>query len=233
MNIVILTAGGKGTRMHDSVPKQFMMIKGKPLIVYTAEKFQRNNNVDVIIVVCLQDWLNKMQEYADEYKLSKIRYITAGGESGQESIFNGLQVVRNHFSDDSIVIIHDGNRPLVSNEMIDESIRTCKEKGNAVAYIPCQEVMFISGDMESSEQEIEREKLARTQTPHVYRAKDLYRIFELASKQNLKDCVAVCSMCCKLGIRTYLYRGSEKNIKITTPIDVDIFEALLNRNDDE
>ncbi len=233
MNVVILTAGGKGTRMHNKVPKQFMMIKGKPLIVYTAEKFQRSNSVDIIIVVCLSGWIKKMKEYADEYKLSKIRYITAGGKSGQESIFNGLQVVRDHFPDDSIVMIHDGNRPLVSNEMIDESIRTCKEKGNAVAYIPCQEVMFVSDDMESSKQEIEREKLARTQTPHVYRARDLYHIFELASKHNLTDCVAVCSMCCKLGIKTYLYPGSEKNIKITTPIDVDIFEALLNRKDNE
>lgn len=229
MNVAILTAGGTGTRMHLDVPKQFLEIEGKPLIVYTMERFEKCELIDCIVVTCLDGWQDEMWRLVKKYNLSKVKHIVKGGATGQESIYNGFSVIKENYDENTIVLIHDGNRPLVSNEIIEASIKTCNEKGNAVAYIPCQEVMFVSDDMKSSSVQIDRSKLARTQTPHVYRAKDMNDIYDLAKKEGLENCVAMCSMCALLGIETYLYPGSEKNIKITTPVDIDIFRAILKR----
>ena len=227
MNIVILTAGGIGSRMNQTIPKQFMKIYDKPLLIYTALRFQNCNSIDGIVIVCLSGWKNKVYEMAKEYGIDKLLSIVEGGSTGQESIKNGFKYIRDNYDDDDIVLIHDGNRPMVSEEIINKGINTCRIKGNAVAYIPCQEVMFLSEDMISSKEQIERSKLARTQTPHVYKVRDIENIYKMADENGYKDCVAICSLCQKLGIETYLYQGSEKNIKITTQEDIDIFKALL------
>lgn len=227
MNVAILTAGGRGSRMHQHVPKQFMMIEGKPLIVYTMEKFQNNRNIDFIVLVCLNEWQERLKQLIQEYKITKAKYITNGGATGQESIFNGLKIVNDNFDEETVVLIHDGNRPMVTDQLIDTAILKCKEKGNAVAYIPCQEVVFYSDDKISSKKQIDRSKVMRTQTPHAYKLDLLNNVFKSANDKGLTDCVATCSICASLGIETYFYEGSEKNIKITTPEDVDIFKALM------
>lgn len=227
MNIAILTAGGTGSRMNQAIPKQFMLINDKPLLVYTIERFQNCSNIDRIAITCLSGWEEKVWEYVKTYNLNKVKYVVTGGSTGQESIYNGFNKIQCDCNDNDIILIHDGNRPMVSSEIINRGIETCKKYGNAVAYIPCQEVMFLTDDMKKSNKQIERSKLARTQTPHLYYVKNMKDIYEQAEKRGIKDCVAMCSMCEMLGIETNLYLGSERNIKTTTPDDVDIFKALL------
>ena len=227
MNIAILTAAGIGTRMNQTIPKQFMEIEGKPLIVYTIERFQKHPDIDSIIIVCLKDWTKKMEKIIKDYHLDKVNHIVEGGETGQESIYRGFFIAKDHYEPDSVVLVHDGNRPLVSEQIISDAISLCKQKGNAVGYIPSQEVLMISDDMDSSLTQIERDKVARTQTPHAFYLKDIDLIYRLAEEKGIKNSPALCSICASLGRRIYLYPGSEKNFKITTPVDIEIFKALI------
>lgn len=233
MNVAIITAAGVGSRMDKLIPKQFIEIENKPLIIYTLQKFQNCNQIDSIILVCLDGWKDYMKELTETYNLTKVGHIVSGGKTGQDSIYNGLQTAKTHYDNDSIIIIHDGNRPLVSNDIIVEGINVCKKKGNAVAYVPCQEVMLLTDDKEKSTKQIDRSLLVRTQTPHVFRLDDLNRIFESANKENIINKAAVCSICVSLGVPVNLYLGSEKNIKITTKEDLEIFKALLTLEKDE
>lgn len=227
MNVAILTAGGVGSRMCQTTPKQFMDINGKPLIVYTIEKFEKSKLIDEIVISCLDGWQEKVKSYIKQYNFTKVSNIVTGGRTGQESITNGYNAIKEKCDDNSNIIIHDGNRPNVSENLIEKSIKLCEEKGNAVLYIPCQEVMFITDDFISSNQQIDRSKLARTQTPHVFKKRILDNVFEIARDKGLFNEVAICSLFQKVGEPIYLCEGDEKNIKITFQSDIDIFKSLI------
>lgn len=230
MNIAIITAAGTGSRMNQSTPKQFMDINGKPLIVYTLEKFDQSDLIDEIAISCLDGWQDTIKELIKKYSISKVKHIVTGGKTGQESITNAYNAIKDKCDDNSNIVIHDGNRPNLSQELIKNSIELCEKKGNAILYIPCQEVMFISDDFISSTEQIDRSRLARTQTPHVFKKHLLDKLFSLAEKNSLYSEVAICSLCQKVGETIYLCKGDEKNIKITFQSDIDIFKALLKSN---
>lgn len=233
MNIVLLTAGGTGTRMHNCIPKQFINIEDKPLIVYTMEKFQAHPSIDAIAVVCLEGWLEILKAYAKQYGITKLRWVVSGGNSGQESIHNGLMAVAAECSEDDIIMVHDGNRALVSHDIISDSLSVCKEHGSAVAAIPCVEAVFKlseEGGTESTKS-ISRDLLVRTQTPHTYPIKKLLWAHEEAQKRNITNTAASCVLMNELGEKVYFSAGSEKNLKITTNEDLQIFRALLHVED--
>ncbi|WP_099467498.1 IspD/TarI family cytidylyltransferase [Konateibacter massiliensis] len=230
MNIVLLTAGGTGTRMHNSVPKQFINVEDKPLIIYTMEKFQAHPSIDAIAVVCLEGWLEILKAYAKQYGITKLKWVVVGGRTGQESIYNGLTAVANDCDGDDIIMIHDGNRALVSHDIISDSLSVCKESGSAVAAIPCVEAVFELTEEGGTEatKSISRDLLVRTQTPHTYPIKKLLWAHEEGRKQNITNTAASCVLMNLLGETVYFSIGSEKNLKITTNEDLQIFRALLH-----
>lgn len=230
MNIALLTAGGIGNRMGQDIPKQFMTINEKPIIVYTLEAFQNHNEVDAIAVVCLTGWELILQAYANQYRITKLRWIFQGGSSNQESIRNGLFGLKNNgCKDDDIIIVHDGVRPLVSERIISDNISTCHKFGYAVTGLVCKEVIMETKDGLVLPIDIPRERLVRTQTPHTYHLVDLIKAHKDAEKRGINETVAPCDMIAKIGEHDqHLVAGSEKNgLKLTRLEDVDIFKSLI------
>lgn len=228
MNVALLTAAGSGTRMRLDIPKQFIHVDDKPVIIYTMEAFQNHPSIDAIIVVTLDSWSNVLWAYAKQFGITKLKWVVPGGDSGQKSIRKGLDVLKQELTDEDVVLVHDGNRPLVSSQIISDSLATFSRYGSAVAAIPCTEVVFESDDGVSSMVSTERERLLRTQTPHTYRLGDLYGAHLEAEKKGITDTAASCMLMKELGKMTYFSKGSEENLKITTQDDLKIFKALLS-----
>lgn len=233
MNIALLTAGGVGSRMHQDIPKQFLHVRNKPILIYTLEAFQTHPSIDVIIAVGLEGWIDIIWAYARQYNITKLKYVVAGGETGQDSILNGILELKKYYADSDIVLIHDGNRPLISQDIISNNLAVQKKYGSAVAAIPCMEAVFESDDKISSETNILRDKLLRTQTPHAYTLQKLVWVHEERIQRNITHAVATCDLMCFLGEKVYFSQGSEKNIKITTVDDIEIFTALLNTSKEQ
>lgn len=231
--IAILTAAGTGTRTHQDIPKQFLHVENKPIIIYTLEAFQKHPSIDEICVVILEGWEQIIWAYAKQFNITKLKYVVNGGATGQESIYNGVEAVKKDHSYDDIVMIHDGNRPMVSAEIITDSLVKQKQYGSAVAAIPCTEVVFVSKDGKSSAKSVRREELWRTQTPHTYLLGDVYNAHQEAKAKGITNMAATCSLMEALGRKSYFSKGSEKNLKITTVDDIEIFKALLAAKKDD
>lgn len=229
MTVALLTAAGTGTRMGQDVPKQFLHVQDKPIIVYTMERFQNNPQIDAMVVVTLPHWVDFVWAYAKQFNITKLRWVVPGGETGQESIHNGLSAVAKDCDPkDVVMMIHDGNRPMVNDDIIADSIAVFKEHGSAVAVIPCTEVVFKDMSGISSLEQIPREELWRTQTPHTYTLEKLLWAHDESVKRGLKQTAASCQLMSMLGEVTWFSKGSEKNLKLTTMDDMDIFKALLS-----
>jgi len=231
MNIALLTAGGIGNRMGQDIPKQFMTIDNKPVIIYTMESFQKHPEVDGICVICLKGWDVVLQSYANQYNITKLKWIFEGGDSNQESIHNGLVGLKQAgCSDDDIILVQDGVRPLVSERIISENIATCKTFGYAVTGLTCKEAIMEQVDDTVREIDIPRERLVRTQTPHTYRLGTLLEGHKKAKEKGIVNTVASCTLFSALGVtEQHLVRGSEQNgLKLTSPEDIELFKALLH-----
>jgi len=229
MVIALLTAAGSGLRMGRDIPKQFIHVEEKPIIVYTMEAFQNHPMIDKILVVTLPAWIDVLKAYAQEYGISKLSWIVPGGETGQESIHKGLLKLKEEgLSDDTVVVVHDGNRSNVSSQIISNSLAVYNRYGSAVAAIPCVEAVFRSEDEGfSSTVSIPREQLYRTQTPHSYSLGKLLWAHEMAENNGIVNSSATCTLMQELGETIYFSKGSVENIKITTEDDLVVFKALL------
>lgn len=230
--VALLTAGGIGSRTNQDIPKQFLHINNKPLLIYTLEAFQQHPSVDEIIVVCLEGWHEILKAYAKQFNITKMKYVVTGGACGQESIYNGIIELKKHISEDSIVMVHDGNRALISQEIISDCLSCYHQNGSAIVAIPCVEAVFKSEDGLTSNKQIPRSELYRTQTPHVYSLEKLLWAHSEAKKRNITNSVATCTLMQELGETIYLCKGSEKNLKVTTLEDIEIFKSLLNTSQD-
>jgi len=229
MVVALLTAAGTGTRMGQDIPKQFMHVDNKPLIVYTLEAFQNHPSIDAIVCVTLPNWIDVLKAYAMQFNITKLKWVVPGGATGQESIHNGLVAVKDAVGEDVTIMVHDGNRCLVSSEIISNSLAVYKQHGSAVAAIPCVEAVFFSEDNgASSVTSIPREQLYRTQTPHTYDLKKLLWAHEQAAEKNITNTAASCTLMQALGETVYFSKGSEENLKITTVDDLKLFEVLLH-----
>ena len=228
MNIALIIAGGAGHRMQQDIPKQFLNVYDKPVIIYTLEAFQKHPNIEGIEVVCLEGWHEILYAYCKQFNINKLENIVTGGENGQASIRNGINDIKKRHSDDDIVLIHDAIRPMVSEEIISDCIRVCSAHGNAISVIPCAEAMLRTADNCSSNAQVPRDNLKRTQTPQASSLGKLLEAHKRALEQGITNSVATCTMFIELGEILYFSLGSEKNIKLTTPEDIDIFKALLN-----
>ena len=227
-NIAMIIAGGIGARTHQDIPKQFINVQDKPVIVYTLEAFQKHPNIDAIEIVCLEGWHDILRAYARQFGITKLENIVNGGPTGQDSIRNGLyDIAERYHSDDDIVVIHDAIRPMVSADIISDNIRVCREFGNATAVIPCTSVMLKTNDAIVSDDQVPRDNLKITQTPQSYFINELIEVHKEAVKKDLEPSISSCALYVEMGKKVYLSVGSEKNIKITTSEDIEIFSALL------
>ena len=230
----MIIAGGVGTRMGQDIPKQFLNVYDKPVIVYTMEAFQKHPEINAIEVVCLDGWHDVLRAYAKQFGIAKLENIVSGGLNGQESIRKGLYDIQKRYHDsEDIVLIHDAIRPMVSQEIITNNIKTCREKGNAITVVPCTAAMLKTFDGIESQEQVPRDNLKITQTPQTFFINEICKSHEEALTRGITASVASCTMYVELGRKLFLASGSEKNIKLTTTEDIEIFKALLKSKKDE
>lgn len=233
MNIGLIIAGGSGQRMHQNIPKQFLTVNERPVIVYTLEAFQRHPEIDAIAVVCIEGWEQVLWAYANQFNIDKLKFVVKGGENGQDSIRNGVYELEKHYDSEDIVLIHDAIRPMVSADIISDCIRVTKKHGSAITTIPCAEAMIETEDGIVSTGSYPRDNLKRTQTPQGFPLGKICDLHRRALEAGITNSVASCTLMIEMGEQVYFSAGSEKNIKLTTVEDIDIFKALLvaNRSD--
>ena len=226
-NIALIIAGGSGARMGQDIPKQFLTVNEKPVIAYTLEAFQNHPEIDAIAVVCIEGWGQVLTAYAKQFGITKLQHVIPGGENGQGSIRNGVYELEKHYAPEDLVLIHDAIRPMVSAEIISDNIRVARTKGNAITVIPCAEAMLQTEDGKESVGSYPRDRLKRTQTPQACKIGDICDLHRRALEQGITNSVASCTLMIEMGHQVYFSVGSEKNIKLTTVEDLDIFKALL------
>ena len=226
MNVALILAGGSGTRTEQSVPKQFLSIYDKPIIIYTLEAFERHPDVDAIIVSCLSGWKEVLSGYARAYGITKLKWIVDGGENGQASARKALMALEKECEADDIVIIHDAVRPMISDEIISDAITKAEQYGSGLSAVRCQETIMRTDDGESGSDGIDRNDIMRVQTPQAYRYGKAMWAHEEGVRQGITNAVYTNTLMLDLGETLYFSKGSEKNLKITTMDDVEIFKAL-------
>lgn len=234
MNIAIIIAGGSGHRMGQDIPKQFINVYDKPVIIYTLEGFQRHPLIDAIEVVCIDGWHDVLKAYAKQFGITKLKWVVSGGQTGQESIRNGVYNLEGIVGDDDTVIIHDGIRPLVEETVLTDVIQKCGIYGNAVTSLPYNEQIFVIDDDISTVKYIPRETLRRVSTPQAYTFGKLDKAYHEAFEKGIGiyGSSYTNTMMVELGERLYFAAGSDKNIKLTTVDDIEIFKALLSVKND-
>lgn len=227
MNIALIIAGGAGERMGQDIPKQFLTVNEKPVIIYTLEAFQKHPRIDEIDVVCIDGWEKTLSAYAKQFGIDKLNKIFPGGTNGQSSIRSGVTGLQEDHDGGDIVLIHDAIRPMVSEDIISDCLIKTEQYGCAITVIPCAEAMLTTENGESSQESFPRDNLKRTQTPQGFRLKQLIQIHKEALEKGITNSIASCTLMVELGYPVYFSMGSEKNIKLTTVEDLDIFKALL------
>ena len=237
MNIAVIIAGGSGSRMGQDIPKQFINVYDKPVLIYTLESFQRHPMIDAIEVVCIDGWENVVWAYAKQFSIDKLKWITKGGNTGQESIRNGVYNLEDKCSADDIIIIHDGIRPLVEPSVLTDVINKAQKYGNAVTSMPYNEQIFVvSKDDETTTTEfIPRETLRRVSTPQAYR----FDLLDEKYKEAFEKEIGIYgshytnTMMVELGVILHFAAGSDKNIKLTTKDDLEMFKGYLARDKEQ
>lgn len=229
MNVAVIIAGGSGNRMGQEIPKQFINVYDKPVLIYTLEGFQKHPQIDAIEVVCIDGWKDIVWAYAKQFNITKLKWVISGGTSGQESIRNGVYQLEGICHDEDIVIIHDGIRPLVDNEVLSDVIVTCEKYGNGVTSMPYNEQIFVVDDEISTVKYIPRETLRRVSTPQAYKFGKLDSAYHEAFEKEIGiyGSSYANTMMVELGERLYFAKGSDKNIKLTTKDDLELFKAHL------
>lgn len=229
MNVAIIIAGGVGSRMKMDIPKQFIHIYGKPVIIYTLEGFQKHPEIDSIEVVCLEGWEETLKDYARQYGITKLRWIVPGGATGQESIRNGVYNLEGELKGDDIAIIHDGIRPMVDSGVLSDILRVCRLHGNGVTSTPYNEQIFVKLDDFTTREYIPRETLRKVATPQAYRFDLLLKSYKRAFQEQIGifGSAYTNTMMVDLGETLYFAAGSDKNIKLTSKDDLELFKAYL------
>lgn len=233
MNIAIIIAGGVGSRMGASIPKQFIKVKNKHVLAYTLETFEHNKHIDLIEVVCIKGWEDVVLKDKETYNITKLKWIVEGGSTGQESIRNGIYNLKDKVNDSDNIIIHDGIRPLVDDSVLEDVIDKCNQYGNGVTSMPYNEQIFLIDDEISTIKYIPRETLRRVSTPQAYKYKLLDEKYHEAFEREIGiyGSSYTNTMMVELGVRLYFAKGSDRNIKLTTPGDLEIFEAMLDKGE--
>lgn len=231
MNIAIITAGGTGLRMGSNIPKQFLEVNGKAIILYTLEIFNNHPQIDAIIIVCCKPWMKRLQMMVDKAYLDKVVNIVEGGKEGQQSIYNGLCAAKEWCKEqecnvsNAVVLVHDSVRPLVNHDIIDRNIEDVQKYGNSITVIRPTETFIV--EEEGKHRMLERNNIHVVRAPQCFYLDMILRLHKRAiadGKSEYKDC---CSMMCDYGIPFHETEGSTTNIKITYPSDILLFRSLI------
>lgn len=233
MNISVIFAGGVGSRMRskEAKPKQFLEIHGKPIIIHTLELFDKHSKIDAIVVACVGEWIPYLKELIKKYNILKVKAIIPGGNTGQESIYNGLvEAEKVAAGQKSIVLIHDGVRPLITEKTISDNIASVTTNGSAITSVTVKEtVLVVSGENNNAIDYIpSREDTRLARAPQSFWLDEILSAHRRALEENQKDFIDSCSMMQHYGKKLYLVDGPQENIKITTPDDFYTMRALLD-----
>lgn len=236
MNIALIIAGGSGARMGQSIPKQFINVYDKPILIYTLESFQRHPQIDAIEVVCIDGWHDVVWAYAKQFNITKLKWVVTGGSTGQESIRNGVYYLEGLANPDDIIVIHDGIRPLVESSVLCDVIGKCAQFGNAVTSMPYNEQIFLISEKDetTTTKYIPRETLRRVSTPQAYRFDLLDEKYHEAFEKEIGIYGShyTNTMMVELGVTLHFAAGSDKNIKLTTKDDLELFKSYLKAEKD-
>lgn len=226
MNIAVLLAGGADPNFQMDIPKQFVNVHNRPIIVYTMEIFQNHPEIDAIMVACLKGWENMVTAYAKQFNIDKLKWVITGGKSGQETSKLAVDMLMESCKEDDIVVLHDAIRPMVTDEIISDSIYSCKRKGMGVASVVSMDNVMMTDDGINGKMSISRYAFRRIQTPQTYRLGELQKAHEEALIRNIRGENDTNNMISRLGMQVTLSKGSDTNLKINTVEDVEMFKAL-------
>lgn len=228
MNIGIILAGGKGTRMGIvDQPKQFMDIYGKPIVIHTLETFDAHAEIDFIAIVCLEEWHDEIRRWLRKYDINKVKWIVPSGESRQGSTYNGLKAIENDITVDDIVVIHDSARPLVTSRIISDNIKGAKEYRAVDTAIPASDTIVKSIDTKTISNIPVRKELFLGQTPQSFVYGDIFKAHMHASSHNINDATDDCQLILNHGGTVALVEGEKLNFKITTMDDLLLLKAIV------
>lgn len=230
MNIGVIFAGGVGSRMHSKeMPKQFLKVHGKPIIIHTLEHFEKNDEIDAIVIACVSDWIPHLKNLLYKYRIEKVKEVVGGGESGQLSIYNGLCAAEKVAAgNQAIVLIHDGVRPLINSRLLSENIRCVKEKGSAITAGIVKETIVVIDGNGQIEQVPSREKSRVAKAPQSFWLNEIIEVHRKALKDGITNSIDSCTLMKQYGYSLYMLDGPYENIKITTPDDFYTMRAILD-----
>ena len=234
MNIAVIFAGGTGRRMHTtSRPKQFLELNGKPIIIYTLELFDNHPDIDAIVVACIEPWIPFLEKQIRKFEINKVVKIVPGGETGQDSIYNGLCAAEAvSKSSDDIVLIHDGVRPLIVEQTITDNINKVKEEGSCIPCIPATET-FVVKQADGSLEIPTRANSLIARAPQSFHIGDILTAHRKAQEEGRHDFIDSCSIMSHYGYHLGTIIGPMENIKITTPTDYFIFKAMVEVHENQ
>ncbi|MEE3404682.1 MAG: IspD/TarI family cytidylyltransferase [Acutalibacteraceae bacterium] len=235
MNIGVIFAGGVGSRMHSKdVPKQFLEIHNKPIIIHTLEYFERNDEIDAVVISCVEEWIPFLEKLLYKYRIEKVKKVVRGGATGQLSIYNGLRAAKEVAGDEkSIVLIHDGVRPLISEELLSANIESVKKYGSAITSGIVKETIVIVGEDGMVEQVPSREKSRVAKAPQSFWLDDILEAHGKALSDGVENAIDSCTLMKSYGYRLHMVDGPYENIKITTPDDFYTMRAILDARENE
>ena len=228
MKIAIIFAGGSGNRMNNtSKPKQFLQLFGKEIIIHTIENFENHHEIDIIVVVCIESWIQSLKIILEKYNIAKVKYIVSGGNTGQESIYRGLSVIKDKVPEDSVILIHDGVRPLITQKLISDCIKSVFTHGNAITVTPeIETVISIDNNNGKVTDITDRRKCFHAKAPQCFRFCDIWKAHLQARVDGFNNMIDSASLMKYYGHELYTIQGDYENIKITTASDFYVFRAL-------
>ncbi len=228
-NVAIIFAGGSGARMGSGIPKQFLEVDGKPILIHTLELFEEHDEIDEIYVACREDYIPQLKKLAKKFMLTKIANIVPGGTTGQDSIYQGLMAAKAN-NDDAIVLIHDGVRPCINKDVISANIASVKANRTAITCTPMFETPVSSKDGVKIDTAPPRNEFYTAQAPQSFYLKDIIAVHDGVRPENpmYDGIVDSCSLMRSAGKEVCIVEGPRGNIKVTTPEDLYIFRAMLD-----
>ena len=228
MNTALIFAGGTGTRMGSAGrPKQFLELHGKPIIIHTLEHFERHPEIDAIAVVCIAGWIDYLKDLLIRFHIKKVRWIVPGGETSQESTRAGLGILEaNCDPKNTVVLIHDGVRPLITEKLISDNIAAVRQYGNAITAAPAIETIITVDENEDVTELIDRQVCRLARAPQSFYLSDIIAMHQKAMADNSDKMIDSASLMIHYGVKLHLVEGPAENIKITTPSDFYIFKAI-------
>jgi 2-C-methyl-D-erythritol 4-phosphate cytidylyltransferase len=228
VNIAVIFAGGNGTRMkHDFMPKQFLEIENKPIIIHTLEVFNNNKEINGIVIACNPQWIDFCHDLICKFKIDKVIRIVKGGITGQLSIYNCLKSIINNSKCDDIVLIHDGVRPFINDDIIYRNIISVKEFGSAITCVPAKETSVILGTYNNINEIKDRNSVYVAKAPQSFFLKDIFSVHEQALNDGIDNSIDSCSLMYKYNRKLFVVYGEYENIKITTQEDFYTAQALF------